>query len=51
MHDNAKQAAIEIPHARFVSLAGHSHLSAFYEADAVLLPHILNLFHSATVAR
>jgi pimeloyl-ACP methyl ester carboxylesterase len=47
MHDKAKQAAAETPHATFVSLAGHSHLSAFYEADAVLLPHILTFLHSA----
>jgi pimeloyl-ACP methyl ester carboxylesterase len=43
MHDDAKRAAEEIPAARFVSLAGHSHISAFYEADDVLLPHILRL--------
>jgi pimeloyl-ACP methyl ester carboxylesterase len=47
MHDNARRAAEEIPGATFVSLAGHSHISAFYEADALLLPHILDLFHSA----
>jgi pimeloyl-ACP methyl ester carboxylesterase len=47
MHDNAKRAADEIPGATFVSLAGHSHISAFYEADDVLLPHILDLLHSA----
>ena len=46
MHDNAKRAADEIPGATFVSLAGHSHISAFYEADALLLPHILDLLHS-----
>lgn len=33
MHDEAKRAAEEIPGARFISLAGHSHISAFYEAD------------------
>jgi pimeloyl-ACP methyl ester carboxylesterase len=49
MHDDAKRAAEEIPGARFVSLVGHSHISAFYEADDVLLPHILELLHSATV--
>jgi pimeloyl-ACP methyl ester carboxylesterase len=43
MHDDAKRAAEEIPGARFVSLAGHSHISAFYEADDLLLPHILEL--------
>jgi pimeloyl-ACP methyl ester carboxylesterase len=47
MHDNARRAAEEIPGATFVSLAGHSHISAFYEADALLLPHILDLFRSA----
>jgi hypothetical protein len=44
MHDDAKRAAAEIPDAAFVSLAGHSHISAFYEADALLLPYILELF-------
>ena len=48
MHDDARRAAEEIPTARFVSLAGHSHISAFYEADDVLLPHILELLRSAT---
>jgi pimeloyl-ACP methyl ester carboxylesterase len=48
MHEDAERAAGEIPGARFVSLAGHSHLSAFYEADAVLLPHIRDLLHSAS---
>jgi pimeloyl-ACP methyl ester carboxylesterase len=47
MHDAAKRAAGEIPGARFVSLAGHSHISAFYEADDLLLPHILELLRSA----
>jgi pimeloyl-ACP methyl ester carboxylesterase len=47
MHDAAKRAAEEIPGARFVSLAGHSHISAFYEADDLLLPHILELLRSA----
>jgi pimeloyl-ACP methyl ester carboxylesterase len=47
MHDDAKRAADEIPGARFVSLAGHSHISAFYEADDLLLPHILELLRSA----
>lgn len=47
MHDAAKRAAEEIPGARFVSLAGHSHISAFYEADELLLPHILELLRSA----
>jgi pimeloyl-ACP methyl ester carboxylesterase len=48
MHDDAKRAADEIPGATFISLAGHSHISAFYEADALLLPHILDLLRSAT---
>jgi pimeloyl-ACP methyl ester carboxylesterase len=48
MHDDAERAAAEIPGATFVSLGGHSHITAFYEADAVLLPHILDLFRSAT---
>jgi pimeloyl-ACP methyl ester carboxylesterase len=48
MHDDAKRAAGEIPGARFISVAGHSHISAFYEADDVLLPHIVELIRSAT---
>jgi pimeloyl-ACP methyl ester carboxylesterase len=48
MHDDAKRAAEEIPGATFVSLAGHSHISAFYEADDTLLPHVLDLLRSAT---
>ena len=47
MHDDARRAADEIPDARFVSLVGHSHISAFYEADDLLLPHILELLRSA----
>jgi pimeloyl-ACP methyl ester carboxylesterase len=47
MHDAARRAAGEIPGARFVSLAGHSHISAFYEADDLLLPHILDHLGSA----
>ena len=40
MHDAAKRAAEEIPGASFVSLAGHSHISAFYEADDLpVTPH------------
>ena len=46
MHDAARQAAEEIPGARFVALAGHTHISAFYEADDLLLPHILELLRS-----
>ena len=33
MHDDAKQAAEEIPDARFVSIPGLSHMTVFYEAD------------------
>jgi hypothetical protein len=47
MHDDAKRAAEEIPGARFVSLTGHSHISAFYEADDLLLPDILAVLRSA----
>lgn len=50
MHDDAKKAATEIPGARFISVAGHSHISAFYEADDVLLPHIVELLRSTTPA-
>jgi pimeloyl-ACP methyl ester carboxylesterase len=50
MHDDAKRAAEDIPGAKFISLAGHSHISAFYEADDVLLPHIVELLRSATPA-
>jgi pimeloyl-ACP methyl ester carboxylesterase len=48
MYGDAKRAADEIPGAKFVSLAGHSHISAFYEADELLLPHILQLLRSAS---
>jgi pimeloyl-ACP methyl ester carboxylesterase len=48
MHDTAERAAEEIPGARFVSLSGHSHISAFYEADELLLPDIFELLRSAT---
>lgn len=48
MHDDAERAAAEIPGAIFLSLAGHSHISAFYNADTLLLPHILDLIRSAT---
>jgi pimeloyl-ACP methyl ester carboxylesterase len=51
MHNGAARAAREIPGATFVSLAGHSHISAFYEADAALLPHILELLRSTTPER
>jgi hypothetical protein len=48
IHDAAERAAEEIPGVRFVSLSGHSHISAIYEADDLLLPHILELLCSAT---
>ena len=51
MHDDAKRAAEEIPGARFVSIPGLSHITAFYEADDLLLPHILELLGSDAVAR
>ena len=51
MHDDAERAAGEIPGATFVSLPGHSHISAFYEADTQLLPHILDLLHAARLER
>jgi hypothetical protein len=43
MRDDARRAAEEIPAARFVSLPGHSHISAFYETDGLLLPRIIEL--------
>ena len=48
MHEDAMRAAAEIPGAKFVSLGGHSHISAFYEADDILLPHVLALLRSST---
>jgi pimeloyl-ACP methyl ester carboxylesterase len=51
MHDDAKRAAEEIPDARFVSIPGLSHITAFSEADELLLPHILELLGSVPVAR
>jgi pimeloyl-ACP methyl ester carboxylesterase len=51
MHDDAKRVAEEMADPRFLSLAGHSHISAFYEADDVLLPHILELLRSAAPKR
>jgi pimeloyl-ACP methyl ester carboxylesterase len=42
MHDDAERAAAEIPSARFLSLPGHTHLSAPDEVDT-LLPHVLEL--------
>lgn len=50
MHKDAMRAAAEIPGATFVSLAGHSHISAFYEADDLLLPHVLALLRSSMPA-
>jgi pimeloyl-ACP methyl ester carboxylesterase len=50
MYDDARRAAAEIPGAKFVSLAGHSHISAFYEADDLLVPHILELLRTPTPA-
>jgi pimeloyl-ACP methyl ester carboxylesterase len=46
MHDRAALAAAEIPGATFLSLAGHTHLSAAEEAQE-LLPHVLDLFRGA----
>ena len=51
MHDAAERAAAEIPGAKFVSFAGHSHISAFYEADDLLLPHILELLRFTAPSR
>jgi pimeloyl-ACP methyl ester carboxylesterase len=47
MYEDAGRAAAEIPGATFVSLAGHSHISAFYEADDLLLPPVLALLRSS----
>lgn len=46
MHDGAARAAREIPGARFVSLAGHTHFSAERVAGD-LLPHVLEVLRSA----
>lgn len=46
MHENAARAAAEIPGAVFVSLSGHTHLSAERVTDE-LLPHVLELFRAA----
>ena len=48
MHDAPGRAATKIRDARFVSVAGHSHISAFYEADDLLLPDILEHLRSAS---
>jgi hypothetical protein len=47
MHDAAKRAAAEIPPATFLSLSGHTHLSAPDEVDE-LLPHVRDLFRSSS---
>lgn len=47
MHDAAERAAAEIPTATFLSLPGHTHLSAPDEVDD-LLPEVLDLFRSTS---
>lgn len=47
MHDAARRAAAEIPTARFLSLRGHSHLSAPLEVDQVL-PAVRDLLRAAS---
>lgn len=47
MHDDAERAAAEIPGATFLSLPGHTHLSAPDEVDE-LLPQVLELLHAAS---
>jgi hypothetical protein len=47
---HAARAATEIPNARFLSLVGHTHLSAPDEVDAAL-PHVLELVRSADPAQ
>jgi hypothetical protein len=46
MHDQAARAAAEIPGARFLSLAGHTHFSAERVAE-VLYPEVRELFWAA----
>jgi len=46
MHDDAERAAAEIPRATFLSLPGHTHLSAADEVNE-LLPHVLGLLRFA----
>lgn len=41
-HDNARHAAAQIPGATFLSLTGHDHISALFEADR-MLPAVLSL--------
>ena len=48
MHENAAQAATEIPGAVFVSLPGHTHFSAERVVDE-LLPQVLELFRTASL--
>lgn len=43
MYDNARRSADEIPTARFLTLIGHTHLSAPYEVEQVL-PAVRALF-------
>ena len=45
MHDDAQRAAGEIPRATFLSIPGHTHLSAPDAVDEIL-PRVLELFHS-----
>jgi len=47
MHPAAKRAASEIPTARFLSLRGHTHLSAPFEVDQVL-PAVRALLSAAS---
>lgn len=47
MIDAARRAALEIPTARFLSLRGHSHLSAPLEVDQVL-PAVLDLLRETS---
>jgi pimeloyl-ACP methyl ester carboxylesterase len=48
MHDDARRAAAEIPGATFVPLEGHSHISAFYDADDMLFPHVRRFLRDAS---
>jgi pimeloyl-ACP methyl ester carboxylesterase len=47
MHDDARRAGEEIPSATFLSLAGHTHLSAPDEVEE-LLPHVLELLRTSS---
>lgn len=44
-HDNARRAAVEMPHATFVSLTGRDHVTAIDEVDR-LMPGILALLET-----